>query len=187
MLTHTELKKGAKIILDKAPYEILESSPMKKAQRRVVIQTRIKNLITGSVIYRNFHQSETVPEAELSKIEVKFLYAHKGQYFFSEKDTPSKRFSLNLEQIGSQAQFLKSAQIVEAAVFENKVINISLPIKIQLKVAESPPGTKGDRAQGGNKTATLETGAKISVPLFIKEGDIIEINTETGEYVRRIQ
>lgn len=187
MLTHTELKKGVKIILDKEPYEILESSPMKKAQRRVVIQARIKNIITGSVVYRNFHQSETVQEAELSRIEVKFLYTHREQYFFSEKENPSKRFSLNPEQIGSQAQFLKSNQIVEAVIFEDKVINISLPIKIQLKVTDSPPGTKGDRAQGGNKTATLETGAKISVPLFIENDDIVEINTETGEYVKRIQ
>jgi len=198
MLTHSELKRGVKIILDKEPYEILESQPMKKAQRRVVIQTKIRNLISGNVFSKNFHQGETVEEAELSKIKVKFLYQHpdrksatsngasRQRYFFCEKNNPAKRFDLTGEQIGSQSQFLKQNQIVEAIIFENKVINISLPIKIQLKVTESPPGTKGGRAQAGTKTVTLETGAKLNAPLFIKEGDIIEINTETGEYVKRI-
>jgi elongation factor P len=186
MLTHTDLKKGVKIIFQGEPYEILESQPLKKAQRRVVIQTKIRNLITGNVFSQNFHQGENFQEAELSKIEAKFLFSHRGQYFFSESENPSKRLSLTEEQIGPGAKFLKPEQRVEAIIFENKVINISLPIKIHLKVTESPPGLKGDRAQAGNKTVTLETGAKINVPLFIEEGDAVEINTETGEYVRRV-
>jgi len=84
-------------------------------------------------------------------------------------------------------RFLKENEVVEGLVFQDKVINVSLPIKIQFKVAEAPPGVKGDRAQGGTKTITLETGATINVPLFVDTGDIIEVNIETGEYVRRIQ
>ena len=185
MINHSELRKGARIIIEGQPYEILESNPMKKAQRRVVIQSRIRNLITGNVIFRNFHQGDVFEEAKILKMEVKFLYQHHDQYFFSEKKDPSKRFSLILEQIGSPAQFLKANQEVEALVSEGKVINVSLPIKIQLKVTEAPPGVKGERAQSGTKTAILETGAKINVPLFIEEGEIIEVNTETGEYVKR--
>jgi len=202
MLTHTDLKKGIKIILDGEPYEILEAAPLKKAQRRVVIQTKIKNLITGNVFDRNFHQGDTFEEAELSKIEVKFLYSHRDKFFFSEVANPSKRvdelsfistrrsarvFDLTFQQIGEPGKFLKPGQIVEGIIFQGKVINISLPIKINLKVIEAPPGFKGDRAQAGTKTIILETGAKINVPLFIKEGDIIEVNTQTGEYVRRIE
>ncbi|OGZ17573.1 MAG: hypothetical protein A2Z78_01230 [Candidatus Nealsonbacteria bacterium RBG_13_36_15] len=198
MLTHTDLKKGVKIILEGEPYEILESQPMKKAQRRVVIQTKIKNLITGNVISRNFHQGETAKEANLSKKEVKFLYSHsdrksstsnganRNQYFFCDKNNPAERFFLAEEQIGSQAQFFKQNQIVEAIIFKEKVINVSLPIKIQLKITEASPGIKGGRSQSGTKVAILETGAKINVPLFIKEGNIIEINTETGEYTKRV-
>jgi elongation factor P len=89
------------------------------------------------------------------------------------------------EQIGPQVQFLKANQIVEALIFQNKIINISLPIKVQLKVIEAPPGIRGDRSQAGTKQITLETGAKINAPLFIEEGEVIEVNTETGEYVRR--
>ena len=187
MLSHTELKKGVKIILDDEPYEVLESRPLKKAQRRVVIQTKIKNLITGHVFDRNFHQGDTFEEAELSKFKAKFFYFHRDRYFSCEEQNPNKRFDLSSEQIGKTAKFLKPNQIVEAMVFNEKIINVSLPIKIQLKVIEAPPGVKGDRAQGGTKVVILETKAKISVPLFIKEGDLIEINTESGEYVKRVE
>ena len=185
MLTHTDLKKGVRIILDGEPYEILEASPMKKAQRRPVIQSRIKNLITNNVLERNFHQGDTFEEAKLTNLKVKFLYSHRDRYFFDHKET-SKRFDLSSGQIGTQAKFLKPNLIVETLIFNKKVIYISLPIKIQLKVTEAPPGIKGDRAQGGTKIVTLETGAKINTPLFIEQGDIVEVNTETGEYVQRI-
>lgn len=187
MISYSELKKGVKIILDSEPYEVLESSPMKKAQRRVVIQSKLRNLMTGSVLDKNFHQGDVFEEAELPKFKAKFLYTHRDKYFFCEESNPSKRFELAADQIGSQAKFLKPNQIVEAIMFEEKIINISLPIKIQLKVVEAPPGIKGDRAQGGTKVVVLETGAKINAPLFVKEGDVLEINTETGEYTKRAQ
>lgn len=199
MLTHTDLKKGVIIILDGDPYEVLEARPLKKAQRRVVIQTKLKNLVKGNVFERNFHQGDSFKEAELSKFKAKFIYSHpdrkssisneagRDRYFFCQADNPSKRFDLQEEQIGSQAKFLKPNQIMEAIIFNGRIVNIFLPIKIQLKVVEAPPGLKGDRAQSGTKIVTIETGAKIAVPLFIKEGDIIEINTETEEYVRRIE
>lgn len=186
MLTHTNLKRGIKIILEGEPYEILEASPLKMAQRRVIIQTKIKNLITSSVFEKNFHQGDVFEEAELQKFDAKFLYSHRGRYFFCEALNPAKRFDLGEEQIGNTAKYLKTNQIIEGIVFDEKVVNISLPIKIQLAVKEAPPGVRGDRAQGGTKSVILESGAKVNVPLFIETGDIIEINTETGEYVRRI-
>jgi elongation factor P len=199
MLTHSDLKKGVEIIIDGEPYEILEANPLKMAQRRVVIQSKIKNLITGNVLSRNFHQGDTFEEVKLLKSGVKFLYSHpdrkppasngvsRNRYFFCEKDNPTKRFDLTEEQIGPQIRFLKQGQVVEGVIFEDKIINISLPIKIKLRVTEAPPGVKGDRSQSGTKQITLETGAKINAPLFIKEGDIIEVNTDSGEYVRRIE
>lgn len=187
MLTHTDLRKGARFLLEGQPYEVLEANPMKKAQRRVVIQTRIKNLITSAVFEKNFHQGDTFEEAELTKFDTKFLYKHRERFFFCETNNPAKRFDLNQEQIGPGAQFLKPNQIAQGFIFQNKIISISLPIKVQLKVIEAPPGTRGDRAQGGTKPVILETGAKINVPLFIETGDLIELNTETGEYTRRIE
>ena len=153
----------------------------------LIAYDKIKNLISGSVFERNFHQGEIFEEAEILKFEVKFLYSHREKYFFSEvKENPSARIELNKETVRDIAKFLKPNQIVEGARFNGKIINISLPIKIQLKVIEAPPGVKGDRAQGGTKTVTLETGTIINAPLFIEAGDIVEINTETGEYVERV-
>jgi len=186
MLSHTELKKGVKFILGGQPYEVIESVFRFRGRGSSQVQAKIKNLITGDIITRTFHTGEEFEEAEISKIKARFIYSHRGKYYFSEKENPSHRFALTQEQIGPSAQFLKPGEEVEALEFEGKIINISLPIKVQLKVIEAPPGVKGDRAQGGTKQVTLETGAKINTPLFIEEGDIIEINTETGEYVRRI-
>ena len=186
MIDYNNLRKGVRFIMDGQPYEVLESMPLKKAQRRVVIQARIKNLLNNSVQDRNFHQGDVFEEAELPKSEAKFIYASRGKYVFCEPSDPSKRFELTPNQIGESGKFLKPNQIVDTILFDEKIINISLPIKVQLKVKEAPPGVRGDRAQGGTKIAILETGAEINVPLFIEEGDTIEVNTERSEYVSRV-
>lgn len=186
MLTHTDLKKGVRFIYENQPWEVLEAQLLKMAQRRPVIQSKIKNLISGTVKEKNFQQGDVFSEAELESKNIQFLYSNKGLYFFCEENDRSKRFSFTEDQIGKQAKFLKPNSLVESIIFDDKIINILSPIKVQLKVKESPPGVKGDRAQGGTKSATLESGAEIQVPLFIEEGDIIEINTETGEYVKRV-
>ena len=186
-IPYSELKKGVKIILDSEPYEIIEASHLFKGRGHSVLQVKLKNLITGNLIPKTLHPSDIFEETELTKIEVKFLYSHRDKFFFSETKNPAKRFDLTIEQIGEQGKFLKPDQIVEGIIFRNKVVNISLPIKINLKVIDAPPGLRSGRAEPGTKTVTLETGVKINVPLFIEEGDIIEINTQTGEYVRRIE
>jgi len=186
-IPYSELKKGKQIIINNEPCEIIEASSMFKARGHSVLQVKLKNLITGNIISQTFHPSDTFEEAEISKIKAKFLYSHRDRYFFCQKNDPSNRFDLTKDQIGEASKFLKPNQIVETIIFRNKVVNISLPIKIQLKVKQAPPGVKGNRAQAGNKTVVLETGAEINVPLFVEEGDIIEINTEKGEYVRRIE
>lgn len=186
MLTHTDLKKGVQFIYEGQPWEVLEAQLLKMAQRRPVIQSKIKNLINGTVKEKNFQQGDVFDEANLEKKDIKFLYSNKGQYFFCEENDPSKRFSFTEEQIGRQAKFFKPNSLVEGILFDEKIINIIAPIKVQLKIKDSPPGVKGDRAQGGTKSAILESGAEIQVPLFIEPGDIIEINTETGQYVKRV-
>ncbi len=186
MLSHTDLKKGTQFIYEGQPWEVVDSLLVKMAQRRPVVQTKMKNLITGSFRETNFQQGDMFDEAGLEKINIKFLYATKGQYFFCEEKDPSKRFSFTEDQIGSKGKFFKPNSLVEGIVFEEKIITVKAPIKTQLKVKETPPGVKGDRAQGGTKEATLESGATIQVPLFIEEGDVIEINTELEEYVKRV-
>lgn len=186
MLSYFDLRKGVKFILEGQPYEVLEFQQIYKAQDMVVARTKIRNLITGKVLEKTFHQSDIFEEAEVEKIEVKFLYSHQGKFVFSEVENPKNRFELTEDKIGLGVKFLKPNQILSGIKFQEKIINVVLPIKVQLKVIEAPPGIKGERAQAGTKPVTLETEAQINVPLFVETGDIIEVNTETGEYVRRV-
>lgn len=186
MLAHTDLKPGVQFIFEGQPWEVLDANAMKMAQRRPVIRTKIRNLVDGRVQEQSFQQGDMFDEADLEKKEIKYLYQTKGQYFFCEPNDPSKRFSFTEEKIGPQAKFLRPNEIVTGIVFEEKIITFKLPIKVQLKVKEAAAGVKGDRAQAGTKEAVLESGATIQVPLFIEAGETIEINTETGEYVKRV-
>lgn len=187
MLSHTDLKKGIRFILEGQPYEVLDSSFVFKGRGSSTVQARIKNLTTGNVLSKTFHPGERFEKAEIEKVRVKFLYSHRDKFFFCRESESSARFELPREVIGESYIFLKPNETVEGIQFQGKMGDISLPIKVQLKVKEAPPGVKGDRAQGGTKTVTLETGATINVPLFIETGDIIEVNTEKGEYVRRVE
>lgn len=186
MLTHTDLKKGTQFIFEDQPWQVLESLHVKMAQRRPVVQTKIRNLTNGSVQEKTFQQGDMFEEADLVKKNIKFLYSNKRQYFFCEENDPSKRFSFSEDQLGANAKFFKPNSLVEGILFQDNIINVVAPIKVELKVKETPPGIKGDRAQGGTKEATLESGAVIQVPLFVEEDDVIEINTETQTYVRRV-
>jgi elongation factor P len=187
MLSHIELKKGTYFVYDGAPALVLEHSLLFKGRGSSVMQVRIRNLKTGNVLNRTFHTGEEFQEADLEKLQVKFIYESRGRYVFSHVNNPSKRFELSAEHIGPQAAFLIENTMAEGIQFQGEVLTIALPIKMDLKVKEAPPGIRGDRAQGGTKTVTLESGAEIQVPLFVQTGNVVEINTQTGEYTRRIQ
>lgn len=181
-----ELKPKIFFILEGQPYEVLETHHLKMQQRRPVVQTRMRNLLNGKVLERNFAQSDTFEEADIRKEDVKFLYSHRDEFWFSEADNPSKRFKLAQEIIGDYIKYLKANTDVEAVMFNDQVINIELPIKMDFKVVEAPPAIRGDTAQGGVKSVKIETGANVNVPLFIGEGDVVRINTENGDYVERV-
>jgi len=187
MLSHVDLKKGIYFVYEGMPYIILENSLMFKGRGSSVMQVKFCNLKTGSVLSRAFHTGEDFEEADLEKLQVMFIYENKGKYIFSEASNPAKRFELTKEQIGVQVGFLIPNTVLEGLRFKEEILTITLPVKMNLKIKETPPGIKGDRAVGGTKAATLETGAVVHVPLFLDTGDIIEVNTETKEYVRRVQ
>ena len=187
MLTYNDLRKGIIFLLDGEPYEVLEYAFLRMQQRKPVTKTRLKNLINGKIIERNFHQNETFEEVEIEKESVKYLYNNRDQYWFSAKNDPSQRFFLTEELVGPAGKFFKPNTEVTALKFNEKIIQVSGPIKADLKVKETPPGERGDTATGGKKTATLETGAIIQVPLFVNSGDIVRVNTDTGEYVERME
>lgn len=187
MLSYNELKIGTLFIKDGAPYEVMDYQFIRMQQRKPVAQLKIKNLMSGKVQNYAAHQNENFKEAEIEINQVIFIYHSKDEYWFNEKDNPKNRFSLKDDVVAETGQYLKPNLGVKAFSFNGKIINIELPIKMDLKVTEAPPAIRGDTAQGGTKAATLETGAKVNVPLFINEGDIVRINTQTGEYVERTE
>ncbi len=187
MLSYTDLKKGVLFVLDGDPYEVIDMHFLRMQQRKAVVQTKIRNLITGKVLDRNFQGSDSFEEAEIERKNAMFIYSHRDEYWFTEEGNPKNRFSLSAEAAGDARQFLKPNTKVATVLFRGKIIKVTLPVKMDFKVIEAPPSIKGNTAQGGTKVVTIEGGAKISTPLFINEGDSIRINTETGDYVERVE
>jgi elongation factor P len=186
MLSYTDLTPGTQFILDGEPYEVLDYAFVRMQQRKPSVQTKIRNLISGKVVAKTFQPSDTVKEADIEKETIKFIYAHRGEFFFQKPDNPKDRFQLSEELLGDSARFLKPDLEVTAYKFNDKIINIKLPVKVDYVVKEAPPGFKGDTATGGNKAVTLENGLTINAPLFIESGDVIRVNTESGQYTERV-
>lgn len=186
MLGINDLKPGVVFIFEGQPYEVLESNHLKMQMRKPVLQTRMKNLINGKVLERNFQAAESFEEAEIERTKVDYLYHHRGEYWFCDAGDRAKRFQLAEELLGDNKYYLKPNMTIDALRFDGNIINISLPIKMEFKIVEAPPNIKGNTAQGGTKIATIESGAQVSVPLFLEVGDIIRVNTQSGEYVERV-
>src|SRR3989338_5896802 len=186
MLDYNEVTVHKYIIYENEPWEVIGSHVFRKQQRKPVNAAKLRNLITGRVTEVSFHVSERVEEAEIDKKEVKYLYTNRGEFWFSDAKDPSKRFQLPEEMIGLGSKFLKPNTIVDAMLFQDRIIGIKFPVKMELKVVEAHDATRGNTAQGATKAVKLETGAEIQVPMFIKEGDIVRVNTETGDYTDRV-
>lgn len=190
VLDYSEIKVRKVIIFKGEPYEILESHVARTNQRKPQNQVKMRHLKSGKVISESFHAAETVEEADVSRGEAKFLYTAKGEYWFCDPRDPKNRYQISPEILGNGTKFLKTDTIVDTNIWTNEddeevLIGIKMPVKMTLEVKDAPPSTKGDTQSGGGKMVTLETGATVTVPLFINTGDMLVINTETGEYVER--
>src|SRR3990167_6213384 len=185
MLSYNEVKPGVAVQVDGEPYVCTWNNIMQKQQRRPVNQTKLRHLIRGNVIEYSFQQSDKLKEAEIDTNPAVFIYERNGEWFFHDIKDKSKRFTVSEEMVGESGRFLKSNTEVDTLWFDEKLFRVRLPIKVDLKVKEAPPNTRGNTAQGGSKVVVLETGTNINVPMFINEGDIVRVNTETGEYVER--
>ncbi|MDZ7726444.1 MAG: elongation factor P [Candidatus Campbellbacteria bacterium] len=187
MLSYNEVRERSYIVHQGEPNEVLSSKIFRKQQRKPVNQIKLKNLITGKQTETTIHQSEKVEPASIETRDIKYLYSRRGESWFCEVDDPSDRFSIPDERIEDSKPFIREDDIVTALIYEDEVVGIKLPIKVELEVREAPPNIKGNTSSGGNKSVTLETGYTVNAPLFINPGDILRINTETGEYVERVE
>ena len=190
MLEYSEIRVGKIILYEDEPCEVLDNHVARTQMRKPQNQVKLKNLISGRALNATFHAADKVDEAEIKKLDYKFIYANRGEFWFCDPTDPSNRFKIEEAILGNAAKYLKANENVTAIVWDNdgeeKIIKIQLPIKMEFTIKEAPPSIRGNTANGGGKLVTLENGIKISVPFFVEAGDKIRVNTETGEYVERV-
>lgn len=184
---YNEITAKKTVIMDGDPYVVISSNISKKDRQKASNAVKMKNLKTGGVVDRTFHQADVLEEADIEKRDVKYLYNNRGEYWFCPPDNPGDRFSFSEDIIAGDARFLKENSIVAALVFDDEIMSVTVPIKVELTVKEASEAVKGNTSSGATKEVTLETGALLQVPQFINQGDVIAVNTETASYSERIE
>lgn len=185
MYSISDIKVGTAITYEGAPYRIIRATHSKQARSAAVLRTKMKNLITGQVLEHTFGSGDSVQPADLERAVANFQYREGDEFMFMNNDTYDQ-FSLDAESVGELGNYVKEGEDVDVMYYEGKPVTIALPPKVVLTVVEAPPGVKGDSASNVTKKVKLETGYEVSVPLFINEGEKIRINTDTGDYVERV-
>lgn len=184
MLSLNEIKLGSIIKIGEEPYVVIRADHHKMGRGGAVLKTKLKNLINGNVVDKTFQGNDKAEEASTEKKKANFMYKDEVEAFFMDNDN-YEQFSLPLEQLGDKKMFLKDGTDVDVLYFQDKPVAMELPIKVDLKVVSAPPGVKGNSAGSVTKVVVLETGAEVNAPMFINEGDVVRVNTDTGEYVER--
>lgn len=187
VLSYNEISIKKVIIFNDEPCLVLSSHVFRKQKRKPVNNTKLKSLISGRVIEATFHMNETAEEADLENKNITFIYYKPGEYWFHTTGKPAERFSLSDDVIGAEGRFIKERSELKALVYNDEIIGVTIPIKVELKVTETVDAVKGNTSGGALKEAIVETGAKVMVPMFINQGDVIAINTESGDYSERIE
>ncbi|MFH1178322.1 MAG: elongation factor P [bacterium] len=192
ILSYNEILPKTIINYNNEPYEVLSSHIFRMQMRKPVNQTKLRHLVSGKVLEISFHQNETVQEAEVDTMQAVYLYtrrlpAGRQESWFAEEGNLKNRFSFPEDAVSDKVQWLSPNSVVEVMTYEETPMTIKIPVKVELEVREAPPTIKGNTATGGTKTVVLNTGAKVNVPLFINAGDIVRINTDSGEYTERVE
>ncbi len=184
-MTTSDFKKGMPLKYKGETYIITAYQFVNPGKGAAFTRTKIKNVKSQKVIEVTFRSDEQVEEANMEYKKCQYLYSDGSEYHFMD-NTSYEQFSMGSDIVGDQASYMMDGGNVTIVFVDNQPVSLQLPPKMEFKVIESPPGEKGDTATGGNKQVTIETGAKVAAPLFIKEGDTIRVNTETGEYAERV-
>jgi len=185
MIDAAELRKGAAIELDGEIYQILEYQHVKMQQRQPVVKLKLRSVRTGNFIERNFQSGDKVATVFLEHRPVQYLYSDGDLYYFMDNDT-YEQIMLSPAQIGEGKKYLKEGLMLEILTCKGNTVTIELPNSVELRVIETEPGFKGDRATAGTKPAKLETGVTVQVPLFISVGDVVRVDTRSGAYLEKV-
>lgn len=182
----SDFKNGLSIIVDNDIYTIVEFQHVKPGKGSAFVRSKLKNVRSGAVIEKTWRAGEKMDQAILERFPITFSYEQDGEYYFMDNDT-YEMTPVAAEKIGDGVKYLKDGLEVTALSHQGELINVELPITIEAEITHTEPGFKGDTATGGNKPATIETGATITVPLFINIGDKVKVDTRTGNYLERVK
>lgn len=184
MISAGDFRNGITIELDGNIFQIIEFQHVKPGKGAAFVRTKLKNIVNGGVVEKTFRPTEKCPQARIDRKEMQYLYEDGGLYNFMDTETYDQ-VALNADTIGDTLKFVKENEMVKVCSYNGNVFAIEPPLFVELEITETEPGFKGDTATGATKPATVETGAQVSVPLFVNQGDKIKIDTRTGEYLSR--
>ena len=185
-INFSDLSRGLVIELEGQPWQVMDYERHKMQQRAPVTRIKLKNLMSGAVVERTFQRYDTAFSiADMDNRQVQFLYSDGEFYYFLDLETYDQ-YDLTRQILGSSLDYMKEQMEVELVFYNGSPISVNLPTHVELEVKETPPSFRGDTAQGGNKPATLETGLRVNVPMFITPGTIVRVDTRSGEYTERV-
>ena len=184
MISAGDFKNGITFEMDNGVYQIKEFQHVKPGKGAAFVRTKLKNIISGGVVEKTFRPTEKFDEARIERVDMQYLYADGDLFYFMDVNTYDQ-IALTKDQIGDSLKFVKENEMVKVCSHKGNVFSVEPPLFVELAITETEPGFKGDTATGATKPAIVETGAQVSVPLFVNEGDVIKIDTRTGEYLSR--
>ena len=186
MISTNDFRTGVTVTIDGDAWQVVEFQHVKPGKGAAFVRAKMRNLCTGAVVERTFNAAERMPKAIVERRAMQYLYKNGDNFVFMDNET-YEQSELTKEQLSNAINFLKENMEAKVMVYENRILGVELPNTVELTVVETEPGIKGDTATGGSKNATLDTGYVVKVPLFINEGDVLRIDTRSGEYIERAQ
>ncbi len=184
MISCSDFRNGATIEIDNNVWQIVDFQHVKPGKGAAFVRTKMKNVKSGAVVERTFNPNEKFPKARIDNRQMQYLYENDGQYNFMDNEN-YEQSELTAAQLGDAVKFLKENMEISIMFFQGNIIGVDLPVAVELEVVETDPGIRGDTATGGTKPAKMESGCMVKVPLFINIGDVLRIDTRTGEYLER--
>ena len=185
MISAGDFRNGITLEIEGNGYQILEFQHVKPGKGAAFVRTKLKNIINGGVVEKTFRPTEKFPAARIDRVDMQYLYSDGDLFHFMNTET-FDQIALNADDIGDALKFVKENEMVKICSYNGNVFAVEPPLFVELEITDTEPGFKGDTATGATKPATVETGAVVSVPLFVEQGDKIKIDTRTGEYLSRV-
>ena len=185
MISAGDFRNGVTLEIEGNIYQILEFQHVKPGKGAAFVRTKLKNIINGGVVEKTFRPTEKFPAARIDRVDMQYLYSDGDLFHFMDVST-YEQIALDADTIGDALKFVKENEMVKVCSHNGNVFAVEPPLFVELEITDTEPGFKGDTAQGATKPAIVETGAKVQVPLFVEQNDVIKIDTRTGEYLSRI-